>query len=317
MLKTMSYVLQGMTAIALLCAFVVRAKTDHSVEIEPTVRASLRTAAIDEIGAQGNWDLPIHREESVHKEFVVAAVGGHRKIEVDNLFGSIEVSGGEGDGVQMDVDKTVRAETNQAFDRAEKEVTLEIEQESALLRIAVEYPSRCGWGCGNFDHDSCRVEMNFRLQVPRDSDLTLRTVDGREVRVRDVNGTFSVSNVNGGITMDDITGSASARTVNGPIQAAFRDSPRRDSQFASVNGGVDLYFPKNLSADFRFTTFSGNVYSDFPMLAAPVDVPDVERHGTKYYFRTNASGGGRVGTGGPLLRVENLNGDIRILEKHE
>jgi len=323
MLKATSCALQGITAIALLCALVVRAKTQiraRSGEFEPTVHAGLRTVAIDWIGNDRgwDWDLPLHKDESIHREFRVAPAGGHRAIEVDNVFGSIEVSGSDGDRVQMDAYKTLHAGSNEALERAEKEVTLNVEQESGLLKIEVKHPSRCAWAnCWGFDERSYAVEMNFHLQVPRDSDLTLKTMDGREVGVRDVSGTFSISNVNGGITMDDIAGSGSARTVNGPIKVTFRENPRSDSRFASVNGGVDLYFAKNLSADFKFRTFSGNVYSDFPVLAMPVSAPDEERRGTKYYFRTNASGGGRVGAGGPLIRVENLNGDIRILEKHE
>lgn len=325
MLKAASYLLQGTMVVALACAFVVRAKTQTLAApragIAPVVHAGLETAAMRWIGEDWgwDWDMPVHKDESIHKDFSVAAVEGHRGIEVDNIFGSIEVSGdGSGDGVRMDIDKTVHAESNQALERAEKNVTLDIEQESGSLNIAVKYPSRCAWGdCWNWDDHTYAVEMNFRLQVPHDSDLTLKTVNGQEINVRDVNGTFSISNVNGEITMDDIAGSGSARTVNGPIKVTFRENPRSDSRFTSVNGGVDLYFAKNLSADFKFKTFSGNVFSDFPVLAAPVNVPDEERHGTKYYFRTNASGGGRVGAGGPVIRVENLNGDIRILEKHE
>jgi hypothetical protein len=310
--------------IALACAFVVRAKTQTLAAsrggITPVVHTGLQIAAMRWIGEDWgwDWDMPVHKDESIHKEFNVAAVEGRRGIEVANIFGSIEVSGSSGDGVRMDIDKTVHAASNQALERAEKNVTLDIKQESGLLNIAVKGPSRCTWGdCWNWDDHTYAVEMNFRLQIPRDSDLTLKTVNGHEISVHDVNGTFWISNVNGGITMDNIAGFGSARTVNGPIKVTFRENPRGDSRFASVNGGVDLYFAKDLSADFNFKTFSGNVYSDFALLAAPVSVPDQERHGTKYYFRTNVSGGGRVGAGGPLIHVENLNGDIRILEKHE
>jgi hypothetical protein len=324
MLKIASFVLQTGMVLSLACAFVVRARkqtlAQASQAVRPTVEAGLQAAAMHWIddGWRWDWDMPVHKDESIHKEFSVPAVGGHRSIEVDNVFGSIEVSGASGDGVRLDVDKTFHAQSNQALERAEKDVALDIEQESGRLKMAVQYPSGCAWGdCRSFDDHTYAVETSFQLQVPRDSDLTLRTVDGRDLRVRDVNGTFSISNVNGGITMEDIAGSGSVRTVNGPIRVTFRENPRADSQFASVNGGVDLYFAKNLSADFRFRTFSGNVYSDFPVLAAPVDMPEEQRHGTKYYFRTNAAGGGRVGAGGPLIRVENLNGDIRILEKHD
>jgi hypothetical protein len=42
-----------------------------------------------------------------------------------------------------------------------------------------------------------------------------------------------------------------------------------------------------------------------------------ERHGEKFVFRADRYTGVRIGAGGPEIKVENLNGDIRILENHE
>jgi hypothetical protein len=318
MLKAASYALQGITIVALLCASVIRAKTEMPTSSSrPMLQLGLGTAALHWIDDAGGWDwgMPVHKQESIHQTFSVPPVAGRRAIEVENVFGSIEIAGSDGDAVQMDVDKSIHAESNQALERAQKEVTLDIEQDPGRLKVEVRYPPHCALpDCGRFEDHSYAVETNFRMQAPRDSDLTLKTVDGRAVRVRDVSGMFSVSNVNGGITMDEIKGSGTARTVNGQIHVTFRENPRNDSQFASVNGSVDLYFAKDLSADFRFRTSSGSVYSDFPMSAAPVSE---ERHGGVLYFRTSSFAGGRVGAGGPLVRVESLNGDVRILEKHD
>jgi hypothetical protein len=323
MLRSACYVLQGITVVALVCASIIRATMPLPAapgpKVAPAPPAGFRTAAIGRIDDawSRDWGMPIQKEESIHQTFSVAPVAGARAIQVMNIFGSIEVTGGDGDGVQMDVDKTFHAESSEALEQARKDVALAIEQNPGLLKLEVEYRPRCALpDCWGLEGPRYAVETNFRLKVPRDSDLTLRTVEGRGVRVDDVRGTFSISNVNGGVTMENVAGSGTARTINGPIKVRFRENPRRDSQFASMNGGVDLYFAKDLSADFRFRTSSGSVYSDFPILAVPMK-PVEERRGAAVYFRTNSLAGGQVGTGGPLIRVESLNGEVRILEKHD
>jgi DUF4097 and DUF4098 domain-containing protein YvlB len=125
-----------------------------------------------------------------------------------------------------------------------------------------------------------------------------------------------VKNVNGAIVMEDVAGSVSARTVNGRVEVKVRESPRENCEFGTVNGPVSLYFPANLSADFEFHTFSGSVYSDFTFAAHPQSTAEEEHQGPVTIFRANRINGGRIGAGGPVIRAENLNGDIRILENH-
>ena len=108
-----------------------------------------------------------------------------------------------------------------------------------------------------------------------------------------------------------------ARTVNGPVKVSFRQNPREASDFQTVNGAVELRFARELTADFRFKTFNGSIYSDFPVAALPVRAMQEEHHGAKVVYRADRYTGVRIGTGGPEIKVENLNGDIRILENHE
>ena len=78
-----------------------------------------------------------------------------------------------------------------------------------------------------------------------------------------------------------------------------------------------MYFTRGLSADFRFKNFNGGIYSDFPVTSLPVRSVSETREGRKTVFRTDRFSGGRVGNGGAEIRVENLNGDIRILENQQ
>jgi hypothetical protein len=210
-------------------------------------------------------DLPVEEHETIQKSFSMAAVP-HRSLEVDNVWGSIEVVGANSDRVQLTVNKSIRAESKDKLGQARKEVTLDISEQEGLLKFYVNGPFRCNCddGCGHREFDGYIVKMDFQLQVPHDLDIKLKTVNEGHVVVRDINGSFLVRNVNG---------------------------------------------------DFK--TFNGSIYSDFPVTALPARTIQEEHHGAKVLFRADRYTGVRIGSGGPEIKVENLNGDIRILENHE
>jgi hypothetical protein len=263
-------------------------------------------------------DLPVQEHQTIQKSFAMPAA--HKAIEIDNVFGSVEVVGGTSDQVQLTVEKTLRAESKQDMELARKEVTLDITQQDGVLKLYVNGPFRCHCDddChGRRDREGYVVKMDFQLHVPRDIDTKVKTVNEGRVTLRNVAGTFFVRNVNGDITMDNVAGSGSANTVNGPVKVAFRENPRENSSFGTINGNVELSFARGLSADFRFKTMNGGVYSDFPVTALPAHALFEDHRGAKTIFRADRFTGARVNSGGPEIKIENLNGDIRILENHE
>lgn len=267
---------------------------------------------------ESDRDLPVQEQETIQKSFSMSGVQ-HRSLEVDNVWGSIEVLGTNSDQVQLTVSKSTRAESKDKLERARKEVTLDITEQPGSLKLYVNGPFRCNCddGCGHRDFEGYIVKMDFQLRVPRDIDTKVRTVNEGRVSVRDVNGNFLVRNVNGDIEMNNVSGSGTAHTVNGPVKVSFRQNPRENSEFRTVNGAVELRFAQGLAADFRFKTFNGGIYSDFPVTALPVHSVQEEHHGAKVVFHADRYTGVRVSSGGPEIKVENLNGDIRILENHE
>ncbi len=262
--------------------------------------------------------MPARDQETIRKTFDLGS--GVHSIDLDNVEGSIQVVGTDSNQASLVVNKTIRAETDRLLEAARKEVTLEIKQEGGKLVLFVDGPFRCS--CGgegrrsvNYHGDlGYRVKMDFQLQVPRNSDVRLSTVNEGEVKVRDIRGAYRVRNVNGGIEMSGIAGSGSAHTVNGEVKVSFRENPRETSSFKSINGDIDLYFVRGLSADFRFKTFNGDIYSDFVVTSLPVRGIQEEREGRRHIFRADRYTGGRVGAGGVEIQTENLNGDIRIRE---
>lgn len=290
------------------------------------VRAQAQIVGHPFIAVHGDDDSDsaqtVKDQETIRKSFSLPA--GDRSIEIDNVTGFIEVTGSQTDQVEVVVNKTLRAESQEKLEKARKEVTLDIKQEGGALRLFVNGPFRCNCcnncsdGCGQWDHHpGYSVRMDFQVQVPHNIAVKLKTVNGGHVQVKDVTGSYSVRNVNGGIQMDNVAGSGSARTVNGSVKITFRENPRQNSDFASINGSIDLYFARNLSADFRFKTMNGGIFTDFPMTALPGQLTQPERRDGKFVFRADRFTGGRIGSGGPEIKAENLNGSIRILERHD
>ena len=260
----------------------------------------------------------VQEQEIIRNSYPVPASAA-RELEVDNVFGSVEVVGTSGDQVELVVNKTIYAETEAKAANARKEVTLDVKQEGDVLRFYVNGPFRCNCdgGCNNWGRDpGYTVKMDFQLRVPNRMRFKLKTVNDGNIKVQGVAGDFIVRNVNGSISLSDVAGSGAATTVNGAVTVTFRENPKEDSEFKSINGNVELHFAKELSADFRFKTFNGGVYTDFPMTGLPQKPSDVERKNGRFVYRSDRFTGGRVGSGGPEIKVENLNGDIRVLERH-
>ena len=264
-------------------------------------------------------DYKLKDLEIIRNTYPVAGAADQREIEVDNVFGSVEVVGTSGDQVQLVVNKTIYAESDAKMANAKKEVTLDVKQDGNMLRFYVNGPFRCNCdgGCNNWGRDpGYAVKMDFQLQVPNRMKLKLKTVNDGNIKVQGVAGDFIVRNVNGSVSMSDVAGSGAATTVNGAVTVTFRENPKEDSEFKSINGNVELHFAKSLSADFRFKTFNGEVYSDFPMSGLPQKPSAAEKRNGRFVYRSDRFTGGRVGSGGPEIKIENLNGDIRVLERH-
>jgi hypothetical protein len=291
--------------------------SELNLNLAPAISEGIRPV-LDGLSFRDDDDFRTSDSETIQKSFAMPASGA-KSLEIDNVFGSIEVTAEATDKVEMTVVRTNRAESKEKLEKAKEEVTLDISQDGGALEVYVNGPFRCH--CDDCRHsrddDGYVVKMDFQVRVPRDIEVRVKTVNEGHVRVRGTNGEFSVRNVNGDIEMDNVSGSGTARTVNGPVKVSFQQNPKENSDFKTVNGNVELKFAHDLSADFRFKTFNGAIYSDFPVTALPLQPMEAEHRGGKVIYRADRYTEARVNAGGPQIQIENLNGDIRILENHE
>jgi hypothetical protein len=263
----------------------------------------------------------IHREEIRKTLTFSSPAGSARRLVVDNMNGSINVVGTNGNDVTLVAHETFRAESEERLKIAQEKVRLEITSEPDRILLSVDAPWRCpdNSPCNNrhnngWDYYGYDASIEFELRVPFKTDLYLKTINGGEIAVKDAEGSFRIENVNGGIAASGMNGSGTISTVNGNIEVGFAKNPLASSSFKTVNGEVDVRFQDNLSADLRLKTFNGEVYTDFQVASLPPYPPSRPDHERKRVYRSADSFQVRVGGGGPDLSFDTLNGNIYIVK---
>ncbi|HUD99920.1 MAG TPA: hypothetical protein VMR62_10125 [Bryobacteraceae bacterium] len=253
--------------------------------------------------------------ETIQKTYPLSG-GAPKKVIVDNVNGSIHVTGYAGSEVRLVAHKRLRADSSETAEQARREVTLDISQQDNTVRFYVDGPFRCKNGGIHIDHDpGYEVTYDFELQAPQDTAIDLKTINDGEIRVENIAGDYKVDNINGGVEMSELSGSGKVYALNGKVTVTFRGNPRSTSSFGSLNGEVRVSFQPDLNADLRFKTFNGAVYTDYQVTYLPLPAAAAERHGTKYVYKSNEWQAVRVGRGGPELSFDAFNGNIRILNR--
>jgi len=250
-----------------------------------------------------------------HKSF-----SGVRELVVDNITGFIEVTASTGNSVEMDIEKTLSGESADRLSLARKEISLSTTQEGGLVRLLVDGPFRCHCSENSVNfrgHEVYGFNYDFKVRVPRDVKLELRTVNDSHITVEGTAGDYTVSNVNGPIEMKDVEGSGTVRTVNGGVKVLYARNPTAATSFRTVNGSLDISFRAGLNADVKMKTLNGGLFTDFDVSALPVAGTPPEYRNGKFVWSSRRMTGVRIGRGGPELQFETLNGNVMIknLEK--
>lgn len=280
----------------------------------------------------GAGDYPVKKSETITKNLAFAGGTEPQTLKIDNIFGSISVSGYNGKTVRLTARKTIRAKTNQTLEDAKKEVKLDISTKGNSIDVVVDGPFRnkegqCQWNTRKLGYI---VQYDFQVKVPFKTGLYVKTINKGDVDVSDIQGKSTIKNVNGKITvknlkgdflvhtvngrikMEGITGSGNAHTVNGKVKVLFDKNPGSDCSFKTINGNLELDCLPGLSGNFKFKTFNGKVYSDFPAAYLPSSPGKGERKKGKYVYKSNRFQDVRIGGGGPAIKMDTFNGNIII-----
>jgi len=249
----------------------------------PAVTARVAGPAAPKLAQQGN-------EWNWH-----GTIAAGRTLQIRGVNGRVEAEPASGSEAVVTASK--RAHEHGDAD----DVSIQVVQHDGDVVICAVYPGRSN-RCGPDDeyhmstHDN-DVEVDFRVQVPAGVRFDGGTVNG-DVEADNLSGPVNAYTVNGSVRLETTAGDASGETVNGSVTATLHGQGTAPLRFKTVNGGVTLSVPKDLSADLEAETVNGDIETDFPITV------------TGRINRRHLDG--RIGAGGRSLKIETVNGSIRL-----
>ncbi len=224
-------------------------------------------------------------------------------VEVSNVNGSIKVESWDKNQVSLEVTKTVRASDSEQADEYFADLRVEIKSGDDFLQVKTRYPH--DWGGGFFDwifHGGSRYGgVEYVLKVPSTVRLNVGSTNG-SINVREVVGKVRAHSTNGRITLEEVGGVVSGSTTNGGITARISDKVElRELRLGTTNGGITVYCPEDINADFYAHTTNGGIHTDFPITV-------------QGGFSRNSIEG-RINKGGNEIHLHTTNGGISIYKE--
>jgi DUF4097 and DUF4098 domain-containing protein YvlB len=242
------------------------------------------TVACDIVGG-----FDAQRESEPWSKTYTLQAGG--RVEITNVNGRIELTGGDGDTVEISAEKIGKGSSVEAAREMLKRI--EIREDVAPDRVHVEtrLNRSSGFNMGN-------GEVRYTVRVPAGANVKLVTVNGG-IEVENVRGRAELETTNGGIVARRLTGGLDASTTNGGVEAELDALAADGVQMECTNGGLRLRLPRDARADVSARVANGGIN---------VDGLELDIVGEQTRRRLE----GRLNGGGARVRLEGTNGGIRI-----
>jgi len=164
------------------------------------------------------------------------------------------------------------------------------------------------------DTDWRANKVSIVARIPRRADLELSTINDGEIIVSNIQGSLEMDNTNGPITATNIVGSVIAETINDTIDISFASIDGSNAMaLSSLNGDLNLGLPANAGAQLHLDSAEGEIYSDFEVevqMSEPVVERREDRGGVE--VRVESVIVVNINDGGPVIKLNTLNGDINI-----
>jgi DUF4097 and DUF4098 domain-containing protein YvlB len=229
--------------------------------------------------------------EEFHQTYPLSANG---RVSLENINGGVQIKVWDRAAVQVDAIKKAYKRDRLA------EARIEVNSSEENIRIQTEYPNEnqnFRSGEGRYDNPAI---VEYTLTVPRKATLESIELINGSLDIDGVEGNVKASSINGRLTARGLSGEAKLSTVNGPLSATFTQLDESKAiSLGSVNGNVTLIIPSNSNASFRAGTVHGGISNDFGLKI---------KHG-EY---VGHSMDGQIGSGGPRIKLGNVNGAIKL-----
>ncbi|HEX6650537.1 MAG TPA: DUF4097 family beta strand repeat-containing protein [Pyrinomonadaceae bacterium] len=229
--------------------------------------------------------------EEFHQTYPLSPTG---RVSLENINGGVQIKVWDRAALQVDAIKKAYRKDRLA------EARIEVNATEENIRIKTEYPDEnqtFRGGEGRYDNPAT---VEYTLTVPRKAMLeSIEMVNG-SIDIDGVEGNVKATSINGRVNARGLLAEARLSTINGPLNATFTQlEESKPISLNSVNGNLTLTIPSNANASIHAGTVHGDISTDFGLKVT---------HGE--YVGHNMDG--QIGTGGPKIKLANVNGAIRV-----
>ena len=226
-------------------------------------------------------------EQAWSKTFTLSGSGA--SVEIVNVNGPIEVEAVEGDTLDVKARLVAHGATEEAAQAALKKVEIREEASAGKVRLEAWYPR---------EPRRQAIEVSYTIRAPRTANVRLRTVNGR-VKIEGALAGLNVETTNGGVEGHALGESVVATTTNGGIKVDMAKLGGDGVSLETTNGSIDVGLPGDAKATVAARCVNGGIsVSNLPF----------EKTGAGSRRKLD----GTINGGGPALRLETVNGGIRV-----
>lgn len=232
-------------------------------------------------------------------------------LEIENIWGDVKVRPGKSGEIVVTISEKRSAPDQKRFERSLEILQLNTEADDNGVILYVGNHDR-GWH-GRDNCRRCRVDYQFDVVVPVDTQLDVSTVNDGRIDIAGVSGSVSAANVNGPIAVSKMRNCTELNSINGEVSLDFAAPPGENCNIETINGDITLTMPDDSDFDVAMDLFNGRMLTQLPVdgLAMPAKVEHTESNG-HHTYRIEQQAGVRIGAGGPTFTISSMNGDIRI-----
>ncbi len=222
------------------------------------------------------------------KTYQIAANG---QVEILNISGEIDVTGGDAGQVEVRAERIARAGTDEAARDFLKQVEIREDVGTDHVRLETRVPSNL---------EGKHAEVRYHLKVPASISLRVRNTNG-QVTLTGLKGRVQAETTNGGVRGLELTGPVQASTTNGGVRLELAAVADGGVRAETTNGGVEVTIPASAKANVRASCTNGGIH-----------VSGLNLEGGETSRRRVE---GRLNGGGPTVALETTNGGIRLSGK--
>jgi len=271
------------SVVLLIIALATNGAARQDLRPVPSAPAVDPTASVGETGEE--------LREEFHQTYPLSPTG---RISLENLNGGVTIKVWDQAAVQVDAIKKAYRQNRLT------EAKIEVNATQENIRIKTEYPDESQTVRSDDRRNDSRATVEYSLTVPRKAMLeSIEMVNG-SIDIDGVEGNVKASSINGRVNARGLMSEVRLSTINGQLDASFTQlDESKPISLGSINGNVTLVIPSNANATIRAGTVHGGISSDFGLKV---------KHGEYVGHSLD----GQIGTGGPRIKLSNVNGGIKI-----